>query len=319
MQIGFGCVNLGSGSRAGSIRSQVRLVHEALDLGVRVFDTANVYGGGASERVLGRALAGRRAGVVVATKAGYRFREVAPAERIVRTAARPLLAARRRLMFGRPAAAVPATGGSYQQQDFSPDAIRAALDASLRRLGTDHVDVLQLHGPHEHQPDLLAELSDLVRGGKVGRLGVGAETVAAADEWLGTTGLENVQLPYGVLDPGAASVIARAAQQGAVVWVRGVLGGGLLRDAEAGRDNPKWPVIDGLRRVATAAGLDLQALALGYVRCEAPSVDAVLLGMSSPDHLRRNVGLFGAPPLDADTLAAVRTVLADHASLLGAT
>src|SRR4051812_9318058 len=75
VRLGFGCVNLGSAGGGRSVRSDVRLVREALDLGVRTFDTADAYGKGTSERILGRALRGRRDDAFVATKGGYLFRE----------------------------------------------------------------------------------------------------------------------------------------------------------------------------------------------------------------------------------------------------
>src|SRR5579859_5408214 len=84
---GLGCVNLGSmGGRKG-----FRLVHQALDLGIRSFDTADAYGAGASERVIGGALRGRRDRAFVATKAGYVFRERTAPEHAARQLAGPMI------------------------------------------------------------------------------------------------------------------------------------------------------------------------------------------------------------------------------------
>ena len=215
----------------------------------------------------------------------------------------------------RPGSARP--GDCYAAQDFSAPALRLAVDASLRRLDTDHVDVLQLHGPHEHLPHLFEELADLVALGKVGRFGVGAESIAEGHEWLGTPGLAVLQLPFGLLDPGGATVLAGL--DGTEGWVRGVFGGGVLTTAEATDANvaahPKDGVVEELRRTAAAAGLDLFALAMGFVKA-ASHIDTVLVGMSTPAHLRRNVELFDAIELDAETLRSVRDVLARHAAVL---
>ncbi|MFF4162954.1 aldo/keto reductase [Streptomyces sp. NPDC001741] len=108
----------------------VAAIRRALDLGVRFFDTADVYGAGHSERVLGKALAGRRDEAVVATKWGNLFDE------------------RTRTMDGR---------------DTSPGYARAALQASLRRLGTDRIDLFQLH-IGDTPPDEAAELRDACEG-----------------------------------------------------------------------------------------------------------------------------------------------------------
>lgn len=319
MQIGMGCVNVGSASGVSTTAGDVRLVQEAIDLGVAVFDTADVYGGGASERILGRAVRGRRADVVIATKAGYVFRERSGLERRLRAVAAPV--ARRVRRAGGEAGQRAPGGTSYASQDFSPSSLRAAIDASLRRLDTDYLDVVQLHGPHERLPDLLASLSDVVTSGKVRRLGVGAESIADAEQWSTVTGLDVLQVPFGVLDPGAAGVLAAVAERGVEGWARGVLGGGLLAAAMAGdpdvRGDPKWPVIADLQRVAKEAGTDLVRLAMGYVRANA-AVHTVLVGTSSPEHLRRNVGLFESAQLDAETSAAVAATLDRHAALLEA-
>src|SRR5512136_272865 len=88
----------------------IRAIHAALDRGVNFFDTANVYGAGHSERVLGRAVAGRRSQVVIATKFNAVFDE---------------------------------TTRQVTGSDTSPEGIRSACEASLRRLGTDYIDLLQ--------------------------------------------------------------------------------------------------------------------------------------------------------------------------------
>jgi aryl-alcohol dehydrogenase-like predicted oxidoreductase len=111
------------------------IVHTALGLGVNFFDTADIYGGTKSEEFLGRALGERRSSVVLATK------------------------------FGLPIDA--------QRKGASPAYIRRALEDSLRRLGTDYIDLYQLHRPDESVPiaDTLGALDDLVRAGKVREIG----------------------------------------------------------------------------------------------------------------------------------------------------
>jgi aryl-alcohol dehydrogenase-like predicted oxidoreductase len=134
--LGFGCWAIGGewsdlgGQPLGWGKvdddESVRAIHRALDLGVTFFDTADVYGTGHSERVLGRALGKRRADVVVATKWGNLFDE------------------RTRILNG---------------QDASREYVREALTASLARLGTDYVDLYQLHLSDAH-PDQAARLRD---------------------------------------------------------------------------------------------------------------------------------------------------------------
>ena len=136
--VGLGCNNFGG--RLDEQRSAA-VVHGALDAGVTLFDTADIYGGTLSEEFLGRALGARRDEVVVATKFGM---------------------------------AVDA-----ERRGAKPDYVRRALDDSLRRLGTDRVDLYQLHQPDPDTPmaDTLAALDECVRAGKVREIGCSNFTV----------------------------------------------------------------------------------------------------------------------------------------------
>jgi 1-deoxyxylulose-5-phosphate synthase len=303
MRLGFGCVNLGSASGGTSRREQVRLVAEAVDRGVTVFDTADVYGSGASERILAEGLARRREEVVVATKAGYVFREKSSVEQSARRVAKTVLDR------VRPATGHSQLGGgaaAYAAQDFSPGHVRAAVNGSLRRLRTDYVDVLQLHGPHDVRPELLGELRDLVETGKVRRFGIGAESVAEGAAWLPVAGVEVVQVPFGVLDPEARdTILPVAARHSVEVWARGVLGGGVLKAAAEGRpavrEDPNWPLIERVTQLSRRYGIDVMALALGFVRAH-PGVSTVLTGISTREHLLHNLELMAAPRLDDELL-----------------
>jgi D-threo-aldose 1-dehydrogenase len=313
VRLGFGCVNLGSARAGRSVKADVRLVHEALDLGVRVFDTADAYGSGASERVLGRALVGRREDVTLATKGGYLFRERSLLEQSARRAvATGLRRARALRRSSSGAAAGPTGGGAYAQRDDSPRHLRAAVEGSLRRLRTDRIDVYQLHGARQAHPTLFDELVDLVTSGKVGVFGVGAESVGVAVDWLSVPAVEVVQVPFGVLDPEAArDLFPVVADRGVDVWARGVLGGGLLALAEddpaaAGAD-PKAALLSALGHVARTSGLGLDALAIGFVRTF-PEVATLLVGVSSSDHLRRNLELFDGPQLDHEVRAELAAI-----------
>ena len=117
MRIGFGCVNLGSAARGHSPRADVRLVQEAVDRGIDLFDTADVYGSGASERILGRGLGPRRDGVTIATKGGYRFRPRSAAEQ---TARRMAMKAQKAIRRGGGGHGGGGTGGSYEAAGLLP-------------------------------------------------------------------------------------------------------------------------------------------------------------------------------------------------------
>src|SRR5690242_2998953 len=133
------------GSRLDAAATE-RVVHAALDAGIDFFDTAELYGEGRSEEYLGRALHGLRQRVVIATKFGYK---TAPAHR-----------------------------------RGHPDNVRRAADASLARLGTDYIDLYQLHSPDQSIPiaDTLGALDELVTQGKVREVGCSNFSAGQLDE-----------------------------------------------------------------------------------------------------------------------------------------
>jgi aryl-alcohol dehydrogenase-like predicted oxidoreductase len=144
--IGLGCMGMSQAYGIPDDDESIRTIHRALDLGVTFFDTADVYGQGANERLLARGLGAHRGGVVVATKCG--------------------------LVNTKPGAAMDADG--------SPAHIRAACDASLSRLGTEVIDLYYLHRVDPAVPieDSVGAMADLVREGKVRFLGLSEASAA---------------------------------------------------------------------------------------------------------------------------------------------
>src|ERR1700709_476333 len=140
--IGLGCSRLGSTLTDFSREAAIGLVHHALDRGVTLFDTADIYGQGDSERRLGAALRGHRQDVVLVSKAGQRF---TAAQRIVSLAKGPIRSKSRRLPALRNA--VSAQRAKQLPRDYSPEHLRRALEGSLRRLGTEWIDIFLLHSP----------------------------------------------------------------------------------------------------------------------------------------------------------------------------
>ena len=337
---GLGCVKLGSAG-AGGPRAGVRLVHEALDQGVRFFDTADAYGAGTSERVIGEALRGRRHGVTIATKGGYRFAERSAGERALRNAVAPALRRARALRRAAPDVAPPVAAtpdvatpdlatpdlatsdvlapaaGAYAERDLSPAYLRTAVEGSLRRLGTDHVDIYQLHGPGEVcHDDVVSLMVDLRTEGKIGAFGVGLEALDRALDWLAVDGLAWMQLPFGVLDPEAGRTIIPAAhERGVRVIARGVFAAGLLAGGSPGAEALLRPEQRPLRaevlQVAAAHGVEPLRLAAWFARSQ-PGVHTVLVGVSSSRHLEQNLAHLRADAPPGAALAALAATLARH-------
>jgi len=170
-----------------------RFLQRALDLGVRHFDVAPMYGNGLDERELGIALRGRRGEVTIATKFGIPFR---PYGEWSRTLFLPLRVADRLL---------PGYHARQAARDYSPAALQASVEASLRRLQTDHVDSLLLHEPPAAAAGIdLAALADraakLRADGKIGAFGVAGERAASAP-WPSTQGIDVIQAPLDAIEP----------------------------------------------------------------------------------------------------------------------
>jgi aryl-alcohol dehydrogenase-like predicted oxidoreductase len=270
----------------------VRMVHTALDAGVNFVDTADVYDAGNSERILGRALAGRRDDVVLATK----FHN--------------------------------AMGDDPNRRGNSRRWIVQAVEDSLRRLGTDWIDLYQVHRPDPDTDvdETLGALSDLVHQGKV--RAIGTSTFPAADiveaQWVaerrGRERFATEQPPYSIFARGVeADVLPTCRRYGMGVVVWSPLNGGWLTgkyrrgaDAPAGSRAERHPdhfdfdseikerkldLVDALCDLADQAGISLTHLAQAWV-LEHPAVTSAIIGPRTPEQL-------------ADVLGAADVVLND--------
>ena len=195
--LGLGCSRIGSLGNPVPMRDMRRLLERSLELGVSLFDTADIYGQGDSEREIGRLIAGRRDEAFVVTKVGKRFSRKMRLMRSLKPVLKPML--------GRAGSARKAVVGRRDANlatDFSPAHIIAALDDSLKRLGTGHVDALLLHSPPAGDVTLEAAeaLEALKRAGKLRHYGMSCDDLPALEATLALPGIEMVELPIDVLD-----------------------------------------------------------------------------------------------------------------------
>jgi len=272
--IAFGAMNFGFPG-GPSDEQAVAMVHRALDAGVNLIDTADVYSKGESERVVGLAIAGRREEVVLATK------------------------------FGLPMGEHPnESGGSARW-------VRRAVEDSLRRLCTDYIDLYQMHRP-DYRTDLeetLSVLTDLVREGKVRAIGSStfpAELIVSA-QWAAERSASrrfiSEQPRYSIFNRRPETHVFPALQSfgmGALTyaplasgWLAGrtdPTGGQRAQmethafDLSSPANQTKVRAAGQLRELADGMGVPMTHLALGFVRSH-PAVSTVLIGARTPEQL----------------------------------
>ncbi len=219
-RVGLGCSRFGSLTQPMS-QSQARaLVEAALDAGVTLFDTANIYGQGDSERWLGSALRGREA--FVCSKAGQIMPAGAASLRLVKLALKPAVrsvGSLRRKMLNRRAAPYPLC--------FDPAHIRREAQGSLRRLNRERIEGFFLHNPDldtVRRGDAVGVLEELRQAGDIGWPGISTDEAATAQAALADPRVRLLQLPLSLLRA-APDVGAAAERAGVRVLVREVFGG----------------------------------------------------------------------------------------------
>jgi len=255
------------------------VVHAALDAGITFFDTADIYGGTRSEEILGRALGKRRDEILIATK------------------------------FGMPV--------DDERRGAKPDYVIRAAEDSLRRLGTDRIDLYQLHEPDPETPiaDTLAALDSLVRGGKVRQIGCSnfdAKQLAEAEEAVapGSARFVSVQNEYSLLqrEP-EAEVLPECVRLGLAFipyfpLMSGLLSGKYARgqtppagtrlstysaeDVEEHLTARNLDAVDRLSHWAAERGHTVLELAVAWLLAR-PAVATVIAGASTPGQVRQNV------------------------------
>jgi aryl-alcohol dehydrogenase-like predicted oxidoreductase len=264
--------------RALDLAGTRRVVGAALDVGIAFFDTADRYGDGRSEEYLGKALGARRDDVVVATK------------------------------FGVPIPGVPDSGGA------APAYVRRAVERSLRELGTDHIDLYQLHRPDPGTPleATLEVLDGLVRAGTVRHVGCSnltaeqmreAATIARRE---GFARFISAQVEYSLVhrDPETDGVRAVCEQQDMALIPYYPLAAGLLTGKVAPGERPtgrlrqdryqaflsdrNFRIVERLRAFADERGSTLLDVAIGWLAAQ-PVVPTVIAGATSPEQVASNV------------------------------
>jgi aryl-alcohol dehydrogenase-like predicted oxidoreductase len=307
--VGVGCSRLGGTFSTGSSpREESALLGAAVDAGINFFDTSDLYSHGQSEIIVGKALRSRRAEVVIATKGGYVRPGQARALGRLKPYVRPVV---RALRLKRPGGG-SSGGGAPIAQDFSPRHLADALEASLRRLGTDHVDIYQLHSPSKEvvdTGDFVPVLDGLKAQGKIRHYGIAADAAADIESFDRHPSITSLQVPFSVIDQRASDVVfPAAAAAGAGVISRSCFAAGLLvgslPDDVLRQRTPDWKAILAFRAKAAELGRPLRELALKF-NLGSDAVAVTIVGMHTPAHLAQIVRDAEAPPLTSDEMASL--------------
>jgi aryl-alcohol dehydrogenase-like predicted oxidoreductase len=278
-----------------------KLTRRAYELGITFFDTADTYGNGKGETLLAEALGDVRDRIVIATKGGYDFYTYGNERR----------------------------GQKEIPHDWSPAYIRKAVEGSLRRLGTDHIDVYQLHNPKMdamQSDDLFAEMEKLKGEGKIGVYGVAlGPAIGWKDEGMYAMRDRRVGVLHTIYnmfeqDPGR-DFFPVARELGAAVLVRvphssGMLEGRYTADTvfsenDHRRHRTKEWLVEGLRKLEAlkflteGRGRTIGQAALQFILSE-PSIASTLPNIYNAEQLREFAAATDTPPLTEDELARLR-------------
>ena len=304
--IGFGCWEI-SGTYGPIDESHfVRAVHRAIDSGINCFDTAEAYGMGVSERALARALGARRNDVAVVTKGGVGY------------------------------------ANAPNRRDSTRRRLAAALDTSLKNLGTDHVDVYLVHWPDVNTPfeETMRTLDDAVRQGKARYVGVSNFRLAQLEACMALRRLDVVQYGWNMFDRRMQKEIFPWCQANHVgVMAYGSLAYGLLSGtfrADMSFDESDWrakrgtlgtlnlfrtmfgpdhfprnlAAVDALKTIAARHGKTLPQLALCWATAN-PAIATALVGFRRPEEVEENLGALGWRLSPAE-MAEIDAVFARH-------
>jgi aryl-alcohol dehydrogenase-like predicted oxidoreductase len=255
------------------------VVGAALDNGVNFFDTADSYGQGASETMLGTALGSRRDEVVIATKFGMDMGDTYP--------------------------------GALSNR-ASRGYVMRAVEGSLTRLGTDHIDLYQLHTPDRVTPieETLEALSDLVRSGKVRYIGCSnfasweVADAALVAQAIGSEHFITAQNEYSLYNRSAEAELVPALEHygmsllpyfplayglltGKYSQADGAPTGTRLATETARFDSANWGVIEGFRAFAEERGIAMLDVALGGLLAQ-PAIDTIISGVTRPEQVAAN-------------------------------
>jgi aryl-alcohol dehydrogenase-like predicted oxidoreductase len=298
--IGLGCMGMSEFYGTPDDAESRRVLDRAMEIGVTHFDTSNIYGRGHNETLVGELLKGRRDRALISTKFG-----------ILRDPDGP-------------------PGSTYDRDlDNSPAHLRKAIEGSLKRLGTDHVDLYYLHRHDPNVPieEVVGAMGELVAEGKVRGIGlseVDADTLRRA---AATHPVAALQSEYSLWERGAEAEVLPTCHALGITLVaysplgRGFLTGaikaaGTLSEGDLRKSSPRFmdgnidqnlALLEKIRELADRHGCSLGQVALAWIMCQSPAI-VPIPGTKRQKYLEENVGAVDIRLTPAD-LAALSAIM----------
>lgn len=310
-RLGFGGASIGGLFSDVSDEDALAVVRHAWDLGVRSFDTAPLYGYGASERRVGAALRDRpRDAFVLSTKVGRLVREEATIP--------PGADVDRQALDGREDAFYVRHAPVRLVFEYSAEGIRRSLEESLQRLGLDRIDIAFIHDPDEHWPAAIGEawpaLERLRSEGVIRAVGAGMNQSAMLARFARETDMDVLLVAnrYTLLDQGALDELLPAClERGIAVLVGGIMNSGVLADPRPGSRFDYAPappeIVERARRLGEVCArhdVPLRAAAMQFPLAH-PAVASLVAGVRTPAHLDEYPAML-ARPIPSDLWAELR-------------
>ncbi|MFD1391194.1 aldo/keto reductase [Alkalibacillus flavidus] len=275
-EIGLGCMNLGTDEQQAT-----SIIDEAIRSGINYLDTADLYNFGENEKIVGKAIKGRRDDLVIATKGGNHFE----------------------------------VGQDGWYWDPSKAYLKEAVKNSLLRLGLDDVDLYQLHGGTIEDPidEVVEAFEELQQEGLIRHIGLSSIRPNVIKSFVNRTTISSVMMQYSLIDRRPEETMLDYLQNHRVsVVARGALGKGMLTDKgleqwhKKGQDGfldyngeDLKTLVETVQGTATTFGVSPQSVAMSYA-LEHPTVSSLVLGASSPEQVQNNIEAYHNQPTYAD-------------------
>jgi len=273
-EIGLGCMSLGTDEQQATA-----VIHEALELGVNFLDTADLYDNGRNEELVGKAIAGKRDQIILATKVGNRR--------------------------------IPGQEGWVW--DASKAYILSAVKQSLQRLGTDYIDLYQLHGGmiEDNIEEAIEAFEQLKKEGVIRAYGISSIRPNVIREYVSRSSISSVMNQYSIVDRRAEEEVLPLLEKAEIsVIARGPLASGALatgRQPVKGVLDYELDELSKLREQLESMDANLTQLAIRYSLSH-PAVAVALPGARTLEQLKQNIAAADMPTLSSDQIAQIRLI-----------